>query len=78
VKFRHKVRSKGVSKLNYKIGDIVRFKDREKKGLHEITGTYEDQVYQYSVTNDECDSEFYARSNQLVFVCSIDDRKDLD
>jgi hypothetical protein len=60
------------------IGDIVRFKDRVEKGLYEVTGIYEDKTYQVTVTNNECDSEFYARLDQLIFVCSSEDRKDIN
>ncbi len=62
----------------YKTGDVVRFKDNTHSlGLHENTDVYDKQAYQYSVTNDECLSGFYARHNQLILVCSVEDRKDI-
>lgn len=65
--------------MKYEMGDIVRFKDNSQSlGLHEITGVYDDKAaYQYSVTNDECYNEHYARHNDLIFVCSAKDRKDI-
>lgn len=65
--------------MKYRMGDIVRFKlGRDgKDGLHEITDIYKDKVYQYSVTNDECNSEYYAKHEDLIFVCAFKDRKDI-
>jgi hypothetical protein len=71
---------KGSEKMELKklkIGDIVRFKDINKKGLYEVTGTYEDKVYQVTVTNNECDSEYYANINYLIFVCAVENRQDI-
>ena len=62
----------------YEMGDIVRFKDSPSLGLWEITGTYDKPAYQYSITKDACDSESFAKHNQLVLVCSVKDRKDID
>jgi hypothetical protein len=64
--------------MKYGIGDIVRFKlGRGQDGLHEITDVYNDKVYQYTVTNDECNSEYYAKHEDLIFVCAFKDRKDI-
>lgn len=65
--------------MKYGIGDIVRFKlgRGQKDGLHEITEVYNDKVYQYAVTNDECNSEYYAKHDDLIFVCAYKDRKDI-
>jgi hypothetical protein len=66
--------------MKYRIGDIVRFKDNSHSlGLHEITGVYDNkEAYQYSVTNDECYTEHYARHSDLIFVCPVHERQDID
>lgn len=65
--------------MKYGIGDIVRFKlaKGKKDGLHEITEVYHNKIYDYAVTNDECNSEYYAFDEDLIFVCAYKDRKDL-
>lgn len=60
----------------YSMGDIVRLKSG-RVGLYEITGSYDQKTYQYSVTNNECDTEHYVKHSDLIFVCSIKDRKDI-
>jgi len=65
-------------KMKFSVGDIVRFKDNSHNlGLHEITEVYDKDAYQYSVTNDECFTEFYAKHNDLIFVCSKELRQDI-
>lgn len=62
--------------MKYYAGDIVRFIDaRRIVGLHEVSGYDEDG--EITVTNDECNSEFYADEDDLILVCSVDDRKDI-
>lgn len=62
--------------MKYYAGDIVRFIDaRRIVGLHEVIGYDEDG--EITVTNDECNSEFYADEDDLILVCSVDDRKDI-
>lgn len=62
--------------MKYYAGDIVRFIDaRRIVGLHEVSGYGEDG--EITVTNDECNSEFYADEDDLILVCSVDDRKDI-
>lgn len=62
--------------MKYYAGDIVRFIDaRRIVGLHEVCGYDEDGGI--TVTNDECNSEFYADEDDLILVCSVDDRKDI-
>jgi hypothetical protein len=65
--------------MKYQTGDIVRFKygKGKKDGLHEITDVYQNKIYDYSITNDECNSEDYAFHSDLIFVCSVQDRKDI-
>lgn len=65
--------------MKYGTGDIVRFKHGKgkKDGLHEITGVYHNKIYDYSVTNDECNSEYLAFHDDLIFVCSYLNRKDV-
>lgn len=65
--------------MDYKMGDIVRFQKRREvyRGLYEITGTYEGKTYHYAVTNNECDTELYVNKSEIMFVCSVEDRKDI-
>ncbi|HDR7486358.1 MULTISPECIES: hypothetical protein [Bacillus cereus group] len=63
--------------MTYGTGDIIRFKDEKIYGLFEITGVIEEDTYQYTVTSDECDTEYYAKHKDLIFVCHRSDRKDL-
>lgn len=59
-----------------KTGDIVRFKhELEIFGLYEVTGESADG--ELTVTNNECNSESYANKEDLILVCSYEDRKDL-
>lgn len=63
--------------MKYNTGDVVRY--RLKQGLFEVTGAYTDKAaYDYTITNDECDTERYVLERDLIFVCSISDRQDLD
>jgi hypothetical protein len=66
----------GVKALEYKTGDIVRLNESERKGLYEIVDCM-DKSGDYTVTNDECDSEYYAHHSHLILVCSVKDRKDI-
>lgn len=60
----------------YQICDIVRVKG--DKGLFEITEVYRNQkAYQYTITNNECESERYVKHDDLIFVCYNGDRKDI-
>ena len=62
--------------MKYEVGDIVRFKfPKQIFGLHEVTGYSADG--EITLTLNECNSEFYADENDLVFVCSVKDRKDI-
>lgn len=62
----------------YQIGDIVTFNGSPSLGLWEITGQYDKSAYQYSITNNGCDTEKYAKHRDLILVCSVNDRKDID
>lgn len=63
-------------KLN--IADIVRIKG--KKGLFEVTANYENEgkTYHYAVTNNECDTEIFVNKNEIIFVCPVHERQDID
>lgn len=62
----------------YGIGDIVRFNDKSRGlGLHEITGVKANKTQQYTVTKDECASEFEANHEELILVCTRSQRRDL-
>lgn len=62
--------------MKYYTGDIVRFIEaRRILGLHEVSGCDEDG--EITVTDDECNSEFYANEGDLILVCSVEDRKDM-
>jgi hypothetical protein len=66
--------------MKFEICDIVRFKpEKEIFGLYEITGFHVPSDYECdcTITKDECNSEIYARQDDLMLVCSINDRKDL-
>jgi hypothetical protein len=59
-----------------KTGDIVRFKHETGiAGLFEVVEIIDSE--NVIVTNDECDSEQHAYTSRLIFVCSVDDRKDI-
>lgn len=61
--------------VKYNTGDIVRFvEDRRIFGLHEVTGY--DANGEITLTDDECNSEFYANEEDLILVCSVKERKD--
>jgi hypothetical protein len=67
--------------MELKIGDIVRYKHNRHiyKGLFEVTTSYVGQgkTYHYAVTNNECDTEHYVNKDEIMLVCSADDRKDI-
>jgi hypothetical protein len=63
--------------MKYQIGDIVRHKFKDMKGLWEVTAVTNHAVYQYFITNNECGSEVHVKEEELIFVCSVEDRKDL-
>jgi hypothetical protein len=64
--------------MKYEMGDIVRHKFRGMNGLWEVSGITNNPVYQYFITNNECDSEVHVKEDELIFVCSVRVRKDLD
>jgi hypothetical protein len=64
-----------VVKVDFKMADIVRIKG--VKGLFEVTQSFTGKTYDYSVTNNECDTELYVNKKELIFVCSVDSRKDI-
>lgn len=59
----------------YKMADIVRI--NRINGLFEVTQHFTDKSYDYSVTNNECDTEIHVNKEDLIFVCSVDSRKDI-
>lgn len=62
--------------MELKTGDIVRYKHQYGvSGLHEVVEVVNDESV--IVTKDECDSENHAYILELIFVCSVDDRKDI-
>ncbi|SET42194.1 hypothetical protein SAMN05216389_11111 [Oceanobacillus limi] len=68
----------------YSVGDVVRTKDRGLLGLWEVTNICDiardpDSFdYDYMITDNECDSEIYVRENDLILVCKVEDRRDID
>jgi hypothetical protein len=64
-----------------KVGDVVRFKyeyyKNNPKGLHEIVDVHDTEEFEYTVTVNECDSEFKAKHKDLILVCSAQDRTDI-
>lgn len=61
--------------MKYETGDIVRFaKCLIRNGLYEVV-EHDSNV---TVTNDSCTSEFKVNAGELILVCKMCDRKDLD
>ncbi len=66
--------------MKYQICDVVRFKpEKEISGLFEITGFHVPDGYECdcTITDNECNSESYAKQEDLILVCSVEDRKDI-
>ncbi|OCA84461.1 hypothetical protein A8F94_17335 [Bacillus sp. FJAT-27225] len=62
--------------MEFKIADIVRYK--RQTGLFEVTGAYTDKAaYDYTITNNECDTERYVLGEHLIMVCPAELRKDI-
>ena len=61
--------------MRFMTGDIVRYK--KEKGLFEVTDTYNQKAYDYTITNNECDSEKYVKAEDLIMVCGVDSREDI-
>jgi hypothetical protein len=61
-------------KREYEIGDVVRHKIGV--GLLEISGNF--SMGTYSVTSDSCDSEFLVKEDDIILVCAVKDRRDLN
>lgn len=64
--------------MKYYIGDIVRLS--HEYGLYEVTGSCNTEKsfdYDYTVTNDECVTEPYAKEKEMTLVCRFKDRKDI-
>lgn len=62
----------------YEMGDIVRFKNHEiHKGLFEIVGLFVTGAHDYSISNDQCDTELHANEDELILVCTRKSRKDI-
>jgi hypothetical protein len=63
-------------KMKYESADIVRFKhEKGIDGLFEVIEDVDEEGL--LITNDEYNSERYAYKKDLIYVCSVKDRKDI-
>lgn len=70
---------------NFSMGDVVRFSGFEYPGLYEVIGECDAAIhgedvfeYDYYVTHDFAESEIKVRSEDLILVCGVKNREDIN